>query len=112
MFQCKFCGYVSQNPHIYWCNNLKCLYYSVVQEDIPAAQQAIREQSSSRVMPQKSDACRKPEPPCNDELQLGFATTPFQRLKSLYSPREALAAGTVFPELNMPWKSRLIKRSY
>ena len=138
MFQCKYCGCISHNPNVFWCSNLKCENYGVKingagttapssgpgersagtltysdtpSSDISGGASNHSDKSSAASMPA---GCFMPNPPCNNELPLGFATVPFQTLKQVYRPKEALMYGTLFPELNMPWKSRLpgAKRSY
>lgn len=39
-------------------------------------------------------------------MLLARAYVPFQRLKQVYSPSEALKRGTLFPELYMPYDER------
>ena len=41
-----------------------------------------------------------------EKIGLAQAYVPFQRFSTLYSQEEALAAGTAFPELNMPYQKR------
>ena len=36
-------------------------------------------------------------------LLIGYAAVPNQRMTNVYSPMEALEAGTLFPELNLPF---------
>jgi len=40
----------------------------------------------------------------NRRMELARAYVPFQRLKQVYDPKEALMKGTLFPELYMPYK--------
>lgn len=35
--------------------------------------------------------------------KLGYATVPLQKAKIIYNLSTALAYGTLFPELNIPW---------
>lgn len=39
-------------------------------------------------------------------LPLAMSYTPMQQWKTTYTPEEALFAGTVFPELNLPFEGR------
>ncbi len=39
---------------------------------------------------------------CLDSLPLAYAFVPWQRWRLLYSPEDALGAGTLFEELNKP----------
>ena len=39
-------------------------------------------------------------------MELAQAYVPFQTLERLYPPEKALVAGTVFPELHMPYHPR------
>jgi len=42
---------------------------------------------------------------CTDYgIQLAIATVPMQRWRLTYSPEKALCAGTMFAELNLPFK--------
>ena len=41
---------------------------------------------------------------CDDQLVLAIATVPVQRWRLTYSPEKALKAGTMFAELNLPFK--------
>lgn len=38
----------------------------------------------------------------NDRLPVGYAYIPPQRMEQVFSPEEALAHGTLFPELYLP----------
>ena len=38
------------------------------------------------------------------DLPIAMAYVPMQQWKTTYSPSEALCTGTVFPELNLPFK--------
>ena len=38
------------------------------------------------------------------ELSLAIASVPMQKWRSLYEPCEALHAGTIFSELNLPYR--------
>ncbi|WP_082759901.1 spore coat associated protein CotJA [Abyssisolibacter fermentans] len=38
------------------------------------------------------------------EYKLARAYVPFQKLDKIYSPKQALCKGTLFPELYMPYK--------
>ncbi|MBF8982382.1 spore coat associated protein CotJA [Lutibacter sp. B2] len=40
----------------------------------------------------------------DQKYKLAHAYIPFQKLDKLYSPKEALCKGTIFPELYMPGK--------
>lgn len=42
-------------------------------------------------------------------LPLAMAYTPMQQWKTTYSPSAALDAGTVFPELDLPFEGRTIR---
>lgn len=41
---------------------------------------------------------------CVDSLPLTMAYMPMQRLNTVYEPEEGLNRGTIFPELDKPWK--------
>lgn len=41
---------------------------------------------------------------CDDQLVLAIATVPMQKWRMTYSPEKALCAGTMFAELNLPFK--------
>ena len=41
---------------------------------------------------------------CDDQLVLAIATVPMQKWRLTYSPEKALCAGTMFAELNLPFK--------
>ena len=41
---------------------------------------------------------------CDELLSLAIATVPLQRWRLTYSPEKALQAGTMFAELNLPFK--------
>lgn len=41
---------------------------------------------------------------CDDYLVLAIATVPMQQWRLTYSPEKALGAGTMFAELNLPFK--------
>lgn len=41
---------------------------------------------------------------CDDHMVLAIATVPMQRWRLTYSPEKALCAGTMFAELNLPFK--------
>ena len=41
---------------------------------------------------------------CDDQLALAIATVPMQKWQLTYSPEKALCAGTMFAELNLPFK--------
>ena len=41
---------------------------------------------------------------CDEQLVLAIATVPMQRWRLTYSPEKALCAGTMFAELNLPFK--------
>ncbi len=46
-----------------------------------------------------------------DNFQLARAYVPFQIMNKVYTPREALCKGTLFPELYMPYvEEREIKK--
>jgi len=99
MFYCKICGYATQNKHINWCNNFACPDYRMKTHiTMPEA-------------PKMPDMCpcEKPEHLCKGGPSLAFAAVPNQQIAQIYSPEDALRAGTIFPELDMPWKSRLTK---
>ena len=40
----------------------------------------------------------------DDQLVLAIATVPMQKWRLTYSPEKALCAGTMFAELNLPFK--------
>lgn len=42
-------------------------------------------------------------------LPLAIAYTPMQQWKTTYSPSAALDAGTIFPELDLPFEGRTIR---
>lgn len=47
------------------------------------------------------------EPKCDsDKWALGMAYVPWQRWGSVYEPCKALNAGTIFPELDLPFMGR------
>ena len=41
---------------------------------------------------------------CESPLSLAIATVPMQKWQLTYSPEKALRAGTMFAELNLPFK--------
>lgn len=41
---------------------------------------------------------------CDGSLVLAIATVPMQKWRLTYSPEKALCAGTMFAELNLPFK--------
>lgn len=41
---------------------------------------------------------------CDEHLVLAIATVPMQKWRLTYSPEKALCAGTMFAELNLPFK--------
>lgn len=41
---------------------------------------------------------------CDEYLVLAIATVPMQKWRLTYSPEKALCAGTMFAELNLPFK--------
>lgn len=41
---------------------------------------------------------------CIDSLPLTMAYMAMQRLNTVYEPEEGLIRGTIFPELDKPWK--------
>ena len=41
---------------------------------------------------------------CDGQLVLAIATVPMQKWRLTYSPEKALCAGTMFAELNLPFK--------
>ncbi|MBO5248379.1 MAG: spore coat associated protein CotJA [Clostridia bacterium] len=56
----------------------------------------------------------KPQPPkpeecncdlsCVDDLPVGATYAPMQKFRKLYSPEEALCRGTLFEELDLPFR--------
>lgn len=57
------------------------------------------------------DVCAE-TPTMPEDPQYAYAYIKFQNTAELYSPENALCAGTVFPVLNMPycgWDSRIVK---
>ena len=46
---------------------------------------------------------------CIDRLPLTMAYVPMQTFKDVYEPMTALANGTLFPELNKPFKGKFVK---
>lgn len=42
--------------------------------------------------------------PYNFKYKLAHAYVPFQKLVNVYSPKQALCKGTIFPELYMPYE--------
>ncbi len=46
---------------------------------------------------------------CIDSLPLTMAYVPMQAFKDVYEPMTALANGTLFPELNKPFKGKFVK---
>ena len=49
------------------------------------------------------DECGR-ERSCDEHLVLAIATVPMQKWRLTYSPEKALCAGTMFAELNLPFK--------
>ena len=94
MYKCKHCGFVAYNEKIRYCLNSGCVNYC---NPIDC-----------------SDGCKANEVPLTQEVsdmhQLGFATVPFQKFKEIMPPCQALAAGTVFAELDMPYTKKIIRR--
>ncbi len=41
-----------------------------------------------------------------DGMRLAQAYVPFQNFEALYTPQQALCAGTVFEQLDMPYKKK------
>lgn len=41
---------------------------------------------------------------CDEHLALAIASVPMQKWRLTYSPEKALSAGTMFAELNLPFK--------
>lgn len=57
----------------------------------------------------KDNCCRASRSRNGDALQslpIGMAYVPWQQLRSLYEPDQALQIGTVFPELCKPFMGR------
>lgn len=105
MYYCNHCGFVSMNENSGWCNNPRCRNYGMALEKLEPQNKSIHMYGLMK------EECFMPEVPCNDRLQLAFATVPFQKMsETVYSPHEALKAGTIFPQLNMPWISRIKRR--
>lgn len=102
MYFCKHCGFTSRDENIKWCNNHMCRNYGMPME---------KKYDQNMYGQMREEMCAMPQVPCNDQLQLAFATVPFQKnTGAIYPAHDALMAGTIFPQLNMPWKSRIRRR--
>ncbi|MCL2752331.1 MAG: spore coat associated protein CotJA [Firmicutes bacterium] len=96
MYKCRYCGFVTHIENAVCCTNPDCSNYCGRYEAEQARSAPVRPASIAR---QVSDAG-----------SLGFATVPFQKFESVMPPGEALAAGTVFSALNMPYDKKIIRR--
>lgn len=56
----------------------------------------------SKPVPQPEDC--KCDLSCVDNLPLGSMYAPMQKFRKLYSPQEALCNGTLYEELNLPFR--------
>jgi hypothetical protein len=94
--KCKHCGYIPPNDTIKHCNNIGCKWYGKridvdVDVDVAVAFAEQKHQENSCGM-------------------LGFATVPDQIFGRTYDMETAMAKGTVFPELDMPYTKRILNR--
>jgi len=121
-----------------FCGNINCAYFGLAPEQIASMraramhtmpptqmnggmQQVPQMQmhGNHSQMPMHSharcDVAREyPRPviPCNNQLQISFATTPMQNNADTYSLKTALVQGTLFEALDMPYNKRIINRGY
>ena len=58
---------------------------------------------SGRVAPAASQNVRGRQPQDLQSLPLSMAYVPYQRFENVYSPSDALWAGTLFGDLNLPY---------
>ena len=87
MYYCKSCGYTSNNPGVMSCQNINCLNHLIKETTVPV-----------NALP-------------DDNSTLAFATVPFQKFKNTFKLDQVLIAGTIFPELYMPYTQKIINRS-
>lgn len=83
MYNCKICGYFSNDASINSCQNPHCINFA------------------------NFDSLKLP----NDASTLAYAVVPFQRMTSIFKTDEVLKAGTIFPELYMPYTHKIFDRS-
>ena len=64
-------------------------------------------QCSSRSMPEHScDKFMRHPDSYSDDFPIGMAYVPWQKFTKVYDPKRALMAGTIFPELDMPFTAK------
>lgn len=86
MYNCKYCGYMSDDMSINSCQNPDCSNYG------------------------KKDSVIKSFGMPDDMHQLAYATVPNQKMNMVFKPNEVLKAGTIFPELYMPYTYKIVNR--
>ena len=130
MFTCIIC---KMQFRVNFCNNVNCAFFGMSQEQIASMQQKQHMHSTehSHTMHNMSveqlhggqtnmhtKQCKvaseypRPVIPCNNQLQISFATVPMQNNADTYSLKTALIQGTLFEVLDMPYNKKIINRSY